>query len=201
MGYEIISKLGNRQARRFRNLLIISDGTFFVEAASKLHGSTEGPSLFCAIRVGETSLRPCLGRCRPRALSKKEQRQRGEGGREEKKKEGKERRRKGEEKKRGEREGGEGKEKRRGEKEKEERGRKKKASTISQQVGPQLPLGSMPSAQGGSTTFLEGPSGRIQKKLGCSPVSDGQKGAPPENGFRFLALDNKSKGRKFSSEI
>ena len=72
---------------------------------------------------------------------------------------------------------------------------------ISQQVGPQLPLGSMPSAQGGSTTFLEGPSGRIQKKLGCSHVSDGQKGAPPAAGFHFWALESKSKGRKKSTNI
>ena len=81
----------------------------------------------------------------------------------------------GKKKERGKRKGGEGKEKRRGEKEKEEREEKKEAVLMSPQVGPQLPLGSMPSAHGGSTTFLEGPSGRIQKKLGCSPVSDGQK--------------------------
>ena len=79
---------------------------------------------------------------------------------------------------------------------------KKKAGNCDLPTGrPAAAAGSMPSAHGGSTTFLEGPSGRIQKKLGCSPVSDGQNGAPPENRFPFLALDKKSKGRTKSSEI
>ena len=117
------------------------------------------------------------------------------------KKKGKEKRSKEKEKRRGRRKGGEGKEKRRGKKKGREGRKKRKRFLISQQVGPQLPLGSMPSAHGGSTTFLEGPSGRIQKKLGCSHVSDGQKGAPPETGVRFWALLSKSIGRKNSSKF
>ena len=111
-----------------------------------------------------------------------------------------EERRKGKERREG-REKEEREKKREEEEKKEERGGKKEAVLISQQVGPQLPLGSVPSAHGGSTTFLEGPSGRIQKKLGCSHVSDGQKGAPPETGVRFWALLSKSIGRKNSSKF
>jgi hypothetical protein len=66
---------------------------------------------------------------------------------------GKEKRRKEKENKGGKRKGSQGKEKRRRKKEKQERGRKKQAAAISQQVGPQLPLGSMPSAHGGSLCF------------------------------------------------
>ena len=122
--------------------------------------------------------------------SGEEGRRRGEkekGGGERKKERGEKRRR------------GKGKEKRR--KRKGREGKKKEGIYDLPTGRPAAAAGSMPSAHGGSTTFLEGPSGRIQKKLGCSHVSDGQKGAPPENGFRFLALANKSKGRKFSSEI
>ena len=87
---------------------------------------------------------PCLGYCRAGALGRKEE--------ERKNKEEEGKRRKGEEKREGREKEEKGKEREEEEKKKEERGRKKQAIAISQQVGPQLPLGSMPSAQGGSTS-------------------------------------------------
>jgi hypothetical protein len=113
---------------------------------------------------------------------------------------GKEKRRKEKENKGGKRKGSQGKEKRRRKKEKQERGRKKQAAAISKQVGPQLPLGSMPSAHGGSLCF-KGVAPCGEGDMRCSHVSDGQRGAPPETGVHFLALGSKSKGIKESSKI
>ena len=78
----------------------------------------------------------------------------------ERKKKGKEEKRRKEKGKREGREKEERERKREEErKEKEEREGKKEAVLISPQVGPQLPLGSVPSAQGGSTSFGGAPSG------------------------------------------
>ena len=88
---------------------------------------------------------------------------------------GRKERRERKSKSKGKRKAGGEEEKRRGEKEKKERGETKEAVLMSPQVGPQLPLGSVPSAQGGSTSF-KGVAPCGEGELGCSPVSDGQKG-------------------------
>ena len=83
----------------------------------------------------------------------KETNRKGEGEERREKEEGRKEKEEGKRKKGREEKKRRGKGKEKRGKRKEERGRKKEAVTIFQQVGPQLPLGSMPSAQGGSTCF------------------------------------------------
>jgi hypothetical protein len=123
----------------------------------------------CAVQVELSSRQISTNVVPVRRSRQKERSGEGEGVEERGEEEqGKEKRRKEKENKGGKRKGSQGKEKRRRKKEKQERGRKKQAAAISKQVGPQLPLGSMPSAHGGSLCFK-----------GVAPCGEGEHALQP----------------------